>query len=51
MNAVIVGAPMEEQTVYGPFADFEEAAAWCEQNGKKYLFTWIMRVHPPEELE
>ena len=32
MNLVCVGAPFEEQTMYGPFSSFDEAGIWCTDN-------------------
>ena len=49
--AVIVGAPMEEQTVYGPFDCFDDADQWCCDNLKNGEWTWIITLYKPEELK
>jgi len=48
MNAVIVGAPMEQQTVYGPFEDFEAASDFADTVRNEYA--WIITLVKPEEL-
>jgi hypothetical protein len=49
MNAVIIGAPMEQQIVYGPFKDFEAASDFADTVHNEY--TWIITLVKPEELK
>lgn len=49
MHAVIVGAPMEQQTVVGPFESFDAADMWCVENLKNQEFTWIITVVAPDQ--
>ena len=49
MNAVIVGAPMEQQAVYGPFEDFEAASDFADTIRNE--FTWIITLVKPEDLK
>lgn len=47
MNAVVVGAPFEQQTVYGPFASIEDACEFADTVRNDY--TWIITLVSPEE--
>ena len=48
MNTIIVGNPMEQQTVYGPFEDFEAASDFADTIRNE--FTWIITLVKPKEL-
>lgn len=45
---VIVGAPLERQTVYGPFPSFGAAASWANE-ATSNEYTWIATLHAPTE--
>lgn len=48
MYIVAVGAPFEQQTFYGPFPTFDDAAEYADEEcGNEY--TWIVSITPPEE--
>lgn len=51
MNAVIIGAPLEEQTVVGPFSNFDEADAWCCDHLKQEQYTWVITLYSPDAYE
>ena len=42
---VLVGAPMERQTCYGPFEEYSEAIAFMESLSGDEL-SWLVRLHP-----
>lgn len=42
---VIVGAPLEQQTIYGPFSSFDEAAEWDLRLRNE--FSWIITLESP----
>jgi hypothetical protein len=44
---VLVGAPFEEQTAYGPFNGFDMASDFSDTVRNEY--TWITTLHPPIE--
>lgn len=44
MFVVMVGAPFEAQSLYGPFNDFEDAAAFADAGRQEY--TWIVTLNP-----
>lgn len=46
---VVVGPPFEQQTVYGPFENADEACRWADDNPKDY--TWILTLHSPESID
>lgn len=43
---VCVGAPFEQQTFYGTFENFDEAAEWADNNIQE--FNWIVFVNSPD---
>lgn len=47
MQIVIVGAPFEEQTLYGPFKDFDEASDFADTVKNDY--TWIVELVPAKD--
>lgn len=47
MTAVMVGAPFEQQIIYGPFASVEAACEFADT--VRNDFTWILTLVSPEE--
>jgi len=47
MVAVMVGAPMEQQTIYGPFESVEDACEFTDTVRNE--FTWILTLVDPKE--
>lgn len=48
---VLIGAPMDEQKIVGPFSCFDEADEWCRDNLDGDQFTWVVPLYPPESYK
>lgn len=42
---VLVGAPMEAQTLYGPFEDHDAASIWADE--QEFDYSYILTLHDP----
>lgn len=51
MFVVMVGAPFEVQSLYGPFDDFEDAAAFADTIRNEYTWVATLNPVPTEEAE
>lgn len=45
---IIVGAPMQEQTLVGPFETFDDADEWSQDNLRNGEESWIASLKDPK---
>ncbi len=47
MLAIMVGSPFEEQTLYGPFENFDEVYDFADTVKNAYM--WVVELVPAKE--
>lgn len=48
-SVVLAGAPLEQQTLYGPFDDHEAAVAWADDQG--FAYSYVITLHDPPSTQ